>query len=188
MPDAPPTEALSTDELRQRLEARTKDISRHVESLKHEFSTVADITVAGRPILDHVRSRPLYFAGLSLASGLVGGLLTGARARSKRRPEMDERTEVLRLYIAHMLDEAAARVARGNGTDEAIERTLKRRPPLITYEPPPPPRRSTLGETFDMAVKTALGFGIKMALDQLAQRLTDEDEITEAVKEADPKP
>ncbi|NNF56663.1 MAG: hypothetical protein HKN04_00335 [Rhodothermaceae bacterium] len=188
MPDVEIHPAPTSVELKQRLETTGRSIEARMDALHHELTTVADITVAGRPILDHVRERPLYFAGLSLAGGLVMGLLSGTRARAKRRPEMDEHTEVLRLYTAYLLDEAADRVARGKRTDEAIGRTLKRRPPLISYEPPPPPRRSTLGETFDVAVKTAMGFGVKMALDRLGQRLTGEEEITEAVKEADPKP
>ena len=187
MPDSL-TDSLTADELRQLLEARAHDISGHVRALKHELSTVADITVAGRPLLDHVRQHPLQYVGGSLVGGLVMGLLSGLRARAKQRPEMDERTEVLRMYTAHLLDEVAARVAKGEETEKAVARTAKRRPPLIVYEPPGPVPRSTLSETLDIAVKTALGFGVKLALDRMAERLTGETEVVDAIAHADAGP
>ena len=184
MADAPPLQDdLSTDELRERLEARTRSIGDRVATLKHELTTVQDITVAGRPLLDYVKDHALPAAGIALASGLAVGLLTGFRARAHRRPELDERQEVIRLYVGQMLDRAAERVARGADPDEAVDEVVSRHPPLVYYTPPEPKRRTTVAETFDVAFKTAMGFGVKMALDQLASAITNENEIFEAVEE-----
>ncbi len=176
-------------EIRARLDARTQAIGDRLASIKHELTTVQDVTVAGRPLLDHVRRRPLEAAGLTLAAGLVVGLLAGFRARSRRRPPADERTEVLRLYVAQLLDAAAQRaVARGEEAEEAIERVLAKKPPLIYYAPPEARRRSTFAETFDVAVKSAMGFGVKVALDRLAQRITQEDELFAALDRVEKDP
>ena len=191
MPEAAPTtkpaspnQDYTVDQLRELVEAREQDIRDRLQSLQHELTTVADITVDGKPLPDYIRARPFYHTGLALAGGLVLGLLTGFRARAKRRPEMDEREEVLRTYAAFLLDDAAYKVAGGEQADPAVRKALSKRPPLVYYEPPPPPKRSSVGETLDVAVKTALGFGIKFGLDRLAQKYTHEDELFSAVKEA----
>ena len=183
MPDAMNYPTPTSAELRARLEERTRSVQNHVAALQHELTTVSDVTVAGRPLPDLIREQPLVYAGLSLAGGLAVGLLSGFRARRRRRPLMDERSEVLRLYTSYLLDEAAARVARGSDPDEALEKTIRKRPPLIYYAPPEPPGQSAMRETLDVALKTALGFAVKVALDRLAQRYTNEDELFSAVKE-----
>lgn len=190
-PSAPPvhvTEDLTTDELRARLDARTRSIGDRVATLKHELTTVQDISVAGKPVLDHIKTHPLRAAGLALATGLVLGLTTGYRRREQRRPEMDERAEVLRLYVGQLLESAAERVARGRHAEDAVNEVISKKPPLVYYAPPEEKRRSTMSETFDVAFKTAMGFGVKMALDQLASNITGEDELFDAIDKVDKDP
>ena len=182
MPDLTTYPTPSSAELRARLDARAQSISDRLSTLQHEVTTVTDVTVGGQPLPDFLRARAVLYAGLTLAGGLALGLLSGFRARAARRPELDEKVEVLRLYNALLIDDAAKRVARGETPDEAVEQVLRRRPPIVYHAPPAPSPRSTLSETFDVAVKTAMGFGVKMALDRLAQRFTNEDELFAAAK------
>ena len=176
-----PLTELTTDEIRARLEARTRSIGDRVATLKHELTTVQDITVNGKPVLDHLRAHPIRTAGIALASGLALGLLSGFRARARSRPQLDERAEVVRLYVARMLDDAADLVVGGLDSDEAVDEVISKRPPLVYYAPPNQEMRSTFAETFDVAVKTAMGFGVKFALDRFAARVTGEDELFDAV-------
>ena len=180
MPDYPTP---SSVELRARLDARERSIQQHLSALEHEVTTVSDVTVAGRPLPDAIRSGGLRYPALVLAGGLLLGLLLGLRKRGRRQPERPEHDEFLRLYAASVLDAAARRVARGEATDAAIEKTLRRRPPLVYYRPTEPERRGTLAETWDVAVKSALGFGVKAGLDTLAQRITGQPELFRAVEE-----
>jgi hypothetical protein len=183
MADTPTYPSPTSAELRARLDARADSIRQHLAALEHEVKTVADVTVNGQPLPDVIRDRPLFYAGLALAGGLALGLLWGLRARTRRRPGEPEHDEFLRLYVASVLEAAARRVARGEEVGAAIEKTLRRRPPLVHYAPPVPEARSTLAETFDVALKTALGFGVKTGLDRLAKRFTGEDELFSAVEE-----
>jgi hypothetical protein len=182
MPDATTYPTPSSAELRGRLEARTRSINDRLAALEREVTSVADLTVGGRPLPDWLRERALLFAGVGLAGGLVLGLLAGLRARATRRPALDEKMEVLRLYNALLVDDAAKRVARGEKAEEAVEKVLRRRPPIVYHAPPEKTPRSTLGETFDVAFKTAAGFAVKTGLDHLAKRFTHEDELFAAAK------
>lgn len=182
MPDVTTYPVPTSAELRDRLEARGQSISDRIAALQHEVTTVADVTVGGQPLPDAIRERALLYAGLSLAGGLLLGLLSGGRARARRRPAVDEKMEILRLYNTLLIDDAAKRVARGEDPEQAVEKTLRRHPPIVYHAPPEPTPRSTLSETFDIAVKTAMGFGVKTALDRLAERFTHEDELFAAAK------
>ncbi|MDX1420016.1 MAG: hypothetical protein R3181_08625 [Rubricoccaceae bacterium] len=174
-------------ELRARLEARERSIQNHLAALETEVTTVADVTVQGQPLPDVIRSRPLQSAGLFLVGGLTMGLLWGLRRR-RRRPRTSDHDEVLRLYAASMLETAAQRVARGEDPEAAIEKTFRRRPPLVYAPPPERQRRGALAAGWEVAFTTAVGFGIKTALDRLAERLTGEEELFHAVEEAREEP
>lgn len=188
MAESPTYPSPTSVELRARLDARERSIQNHLAALETEVTTVSDVTIQGQPLPDVIRDRPLLYTGLCLAAGLALGLAWGLRRRSKRRVVYDENDEILRRYAASMLETAARRVARGEEADAAIEKTFRRRPPLVYAPPEETPQKGTLGETWDFAVKSALGFGIKTALDQLAQRLTPEDELFHAVEEAQEEP
>jgi hypothetical protein len=79
-------------------------------------------------------------------------------------------------------------VARGEDAEKAVEKTLRRHPPIVYHAPPEPSPRSTMAETFDVAFKTAAGFAVKTGLDLLAKRFTHQDELFSAVKEVKDNP
>ena len=184
MADTPTSPAPTSVELRARLDAREHSIRQHLAALEQEVTTVSDVTVNGQPLPDVIRDRPLRYAGLCLAGGLALGLLWGLRKRARYRPERPEHDEFLRRYTASFIEAAAKRVARGEDVEAAIEKTLRRRPPLIHYAPEAPARPGALAGGWDVAVKTAMGFGVKTGLDLLARRFTGKDELFSAVHEA----
>jgi hypothetical protein len=105
-------DGLSAAELKSRLDARQREIRFRLQAIGHETGLIADdVNVGERPFIDRVRERPLAALGLALASGAMVGLLWGLRQRSKRRPDPDDRDDVIRYHVATLIDAAAMRVA-----------------------------------------------------------------------------
>lgn len=182
-------EVLSSAELRARLDARQRDIQNHLAGLRHELSTVADVTVAGRPVLDHVRSEPLRALAVSAAAGATLGVLVAALGRLfRQKPDESEEGVAVRLLVGSLLDEAAERVARGEDTDVALRRAARRHSPTIYYAPQSASARGMVRETLDLAVKSALGFAVKTGMDVLAEKLTGTPEVFAAVEEVEQNP
>lgn len=171
---------LTQQELRGELEARKLRLDQHLSGLQSEL-TVADVNVGGRPILDYVREKPLAVAGVAAGVGLLAGVVTGLMKREAPEPP-SERDLWMSAYLNDLLDESAHRVQRGEDSDAALRRSLRRRAPVVVLEADEPPvkkRESSLG---GLLLKTALGFGVKFALDQFAQQVTGEDELFEAME------
>lgn len=172
----------SLDELRARLDARESGIRDHLAGLKAELTTLDDLTVGGRPLLGHVRASPVRAVAYTAAAGLVVGVLSGLAARRHHEEASDEE-QTIRLLTTALLDDAATHVARGDDTQTALRRAARRHAPTVYYAPQPEVR-GTIRETFDLAVKSAIGFGVKMALDMLSERLTGTPEVFTAAEEA----
>ncbi|MEM6287640.1 MAG: hypothetical protein AAF845_10830, partial [Bacteroidota bacterium] len=84
-------DALSAEELEQRLEARERDLKSHLAALRHEAVTIADdVNIGGRPLMDIIRAQPVVAVATAVATGALLGVLLGARARAKRRPALDD--------------------------------------------------------------------------------------------------
>ena len=171
---------LTQQELRGELEARKLRLDQHLSGLQSEL-TVADVNVGGRPILDYVREKPLVVAGVAAGVGMLAGIVTGLMKREAPEPP-SERDLWMSAYLNDLLDESAHRVQRGEDSDAALRRSLRRRAPVVVLEADEPPvvkRQSSLG---GLLLKTALGFGVKFALDQVAQQVTSESELFEAME------
>lgn len=178
---------LSAEDLRARLVARERDMKFHVEALKREVMTVGeDLVVGGRPVFDIVRGSPLQTFAVVAGSGAVVGIALGLIARRGRRVEPDHGLDAVRARIATLVDEAAAHVARGTSAEDAIRRSTRQFP---VYTPSPGAAatrqaRSSIGQAVDMAVKSAVGFALKAATDQLTRKLTGKSDTVAAVAEA----
>ncbi len=180
---ASPTQALTIDELRERLEFRERSIENHLVGLRKELTTFNDVTVGGRPLLDYVREDPLLAVGVAAGVGMVAGLVGGLLGRDEPE-EPSERDIWMSAYLDDLVDEAGFRVAGGEDAETALSKALRGRAPVIVLEDEP---RHSTSTTLNVLMNTALGFGAKFALDRIAQRLTDEDEIIEAMQDA-PEP
>lgn len=182
--------ALTQDELRAMVEARKDRLQYHLAGLESEV-TMADVTLGGRPVLDYVRERPLLAAGVAAGFGILAGLLYGL-ARREPPAEPDAHSLWMGAYLKDLVDDAAHRVRRGADADAALRRALRQRAPVVVIEEPPSATRearSSLGSAFDLVLKTAMGFGVKLAMDRLAHQLTGEEEVVSAVQHAsEPEP
>ncbi len=183
--DDPDLASLSAEDIRARLNATQRDMKFRIDAIKHEVAHVGDdVNIGGRPLMDRFREKPLAALGLALASGAMLGLLWGLRRRSKRLPDPDDSADVIRFHVAHMLDSAAHRVARGELADDALASEARKRP--VIYVPreddtrtPSAPGSSK--QAFDVAMKTAVGIGVKTGLDVLTKRFTPHEEVFEAL-------
>lgn len=177
---------LTQHQLRAELDRRKELLDYHLSGLQSEL-TIADVNVGGRPVLDHVRERPLLAAGVAAGVGVLAGLVTGLMGREE--PEEPSDYDLwMGAYLDDLVDDAGYRVQRGEDSDVALRKALRSRAPLIVLEPEEEPVKERAGSIFSVLVNTALGFGVKFALDQMAQELTGEDEIVEAVKGAKDEP
>lgn len=179
-------ESLTPEDIKAQILARERDMKYQIAAIKSELAGIADdLTIGNRPFSDIVRASPERALGVAGAAGAGVGILLGLRARRKRRPEPDDGIEFVRARLATLLDEAAWKVAQGMDTEKALKRTFKTVPAVYSERQPvsaPSERQTTVG---GMILRTALGFGLKTALDLLTQRLTGHEETFEALAETD---
>lgn len=174
--------ALTQHQLRAELEARKSLLDQHLSGLQSEL-TLADVNVGGRPMLDYVREKPLLAAGVAAGVGLLAGVLSSLRSR----PEPEEPSDYtlwMNAYLDDLIEEGGFRVQRGDDSETALRKALRSRAPVIVLEGEASPKEQASG-TVSLLLNTALGFGVKLALDRMAQRLTGEEEIVDAVTEPD---
>ncbi len=173
---------LTQHELRAELAARKSRLDYHLSGLQSEM-TVADVNVGGRPVLDYVREQPLLAAGIAVGVGVVAGLVTGLMGR-EAPDEPGDYDLLMGAYLNDLLDDAGSRVRRGEGSNAALRKALRRRSPVVVLEAEEQPVKERTSSIFSVLVNTALGFGVKLAMDRMAQQLTGEEEIVEAMQDA----
>lgn len=165
----------------RRLQMKTQHIEGHLEALQDEVATIGPSI--GKAIFEH----PLVSVGGALVAGLVVGLIFGGSKRSKDPASLkDAHRALVERYLDILIRETRYRVAQGAEPGEAVRAALKDRVPLIVYESDQEKRPGVLSQTFDMIVKTALGFGVKLGLDyitsnlEIPELLDDDEETAEA--------
>jgi hypothetical protein len=180
-------EVLSMSDIRSRLEARERSAAGRIAALRSEVTTLDDITLAGRPLLDHVRAHPIGAVLGAAAIGTAAGMVAGLVGRAMRG-ETDEREGLMQMMTTSIIDEAARRAAIGEDPERALKRVIRRRAPLIQYSPPAPTPQGPIRQSFDVAFKAALGVGAKAAMDALTRRLTGKSDVIQAAVEAGENP
>lgn len=171
----------SADELRAALNARTTQISRRVEAIQDEVSRVP--AEVGEAIVRN----PLVSVGVSLGAGLAVGLLIGGFGRKKSRIPAAHQA-LVDDYLDALADEARNLIRRGEDAGRAIRRALGKHTPIVItmggrdeMETPSGFMRTAV----DMALKTALGYAAKVAIDKamIASGLADDmPAVEQAVK------
>ena len=180
-------EVLTTADIRSRLAARERSVTDRLSSLRDEVTTLDDLTFAGRPLLDHVRAHPARAVVVAVVAGAAVGALGGLLGRALRS-EDDEQEGVMHLLTQSVIDEAARRAALGEDPQRALERVARRRAPMVQYTPAAPAGPGPIRQSLDLAIKSALGFGMKAAMDTLTKHLTGKPEVIQAAAEAAENP
>lgn len=173
---------LSYDQIKERIEGRERSMQRHIEGLKREVTTLSDVTVGGRPLLDYVRTQPLLAVGVAAGVGLLAGVVTGLAARPEPAGPSDHDLW-MSAYLEDLVEEGGFRVRGGEDAETALRKVLRKRAPVVVLEAEPTPK-AQVGGTVGMLLNTALGFGVKLALDRIAHQLTGDEEIVQAMDHA----
>ncbi len=160
----------SAAEIRSLLDARQNDLQFRVQAIKDELTNPSSVMIGDQPLPDALRDNALRYAAIALGSGVALGILWGFLKRSRPEPEHD--LDLVRAKVSSFLDDAAEKVRRGASSAEAVRRTLRDTP--VVYAPPPAAQaaaqaKSSVRQAVDFAVKSAAGFAIKAATDQLKQ-------------------
>lgn len=167
---------LSQAEIRAQLDARQRDLQYHLEALRREATDPTTFLVGGRPIVDVLRANASRYAAYAAggAALLVIGTVVLRRRRRRNRPEPLEMADIVRAQFARFLDEAADLMARGVPAEKALRRAAKGKTPMLYLGAPPEaePRRSAVRDAFGSALKTALGFAAKAAVDQVTAQVS----------------
>ena len=182
----------SADEIQQAMRRRIESIQRRADALKSEMN-VQGLTLKDQPAPEWVTSNPekvaLAAAGVGTALAIVTGIPGKLRRRREKRQRQEDQSDVLRYYLDAVVDDAARRRVEGGvatSAEGAMHEAIRASGPVI-YAPtePEPTARGTLRQAFDLAFKTALGFAVKALMDELIQKLTGEEELFEALSNAD---
>ncbi len=172
---------LSADQVRQRLIARERDIQYHIDALKHEAMTVFDdVNIDGRPLTDRIREKPDVFVAAAAGAGALVGMLFGLRARAKRRPDPEDEVGFVRARLDVALEDAAHHAAAGADVDDALRRAMRPMPVAYGDSGFPQPSSSSR-QAFDVALQTAIGFGVKAVMDVVIRRYTTHDGVLDAL-------
>jgi hypothetical protein len=166
----------------RRLQMKTRHIEGHLEALQEEVTTIGPSI--GKALFEH----PLVSVGGALVAGLAVGLIFGGSNRRSKDPASlkGAHQALVERYLDALIREARYLVAKGAEPGEAMRTALKDRVPLIVYESDQSERPGILAQTFDMIIKTALGFGVKIGLDYITSNmdlpdlLEDDEETDEA--------
>ncbi len=164
----------TANELRAALDARTEQIGRRVEAIQDEVARVPG------EVRDAIKQNPLVSLGGSLAGGLLVGLLIGGIGKRKSRIPAAHQSLVAE-YLDALGDDVKHAIKKGEDVGKAIKRTVGKHTPLVIVaggdDGIVKSKNHYLRAGLDMAFKTMLGFGVKMALDKvlLVSGLADED-------------
>jgi hypothetical protein len=167
-PDRPRTSA----QIRLDMAAAEERMRGNANGIRREL-TLADVNLGGMPVLDIVRRNPLAVVGAAAGAMAFLALLTTLARR--QTPVIDRKQQWWDAYMDDFLDDVAVRVGRGGDPEVELSRALRRRAPVIYVEQEMPDRivkeRGAFSRALGSVLKTAGGFGLKLAMDRLTSEL-----------------
>lgn len=156
-------------ELEKRLAAKKASINERIDDLEE------DVTSLPAAVKSSIRNHPL----LGVAGAVAAGLAVGWLVTRSRKPEVAPfHQRLVEEYMDAVGDDVRYRVKRGRPIEEAVHESLRGRAPFILYAPERERERDSKGffaEFGDIALKTALGFTVKTAIDLFTARLDVEE-------------
>ena len=166
-------------ELQKRLEDRTKSLNNHLEAIRGEFAPLAQISGDGAPPDPKTPLSTEQKVGIALAATVALGLLLGLRGRKKKLSRAESMGATVRLYVDHLLDEAAQLAANGKAPEEALKKVLRRKPAIVQVETlEEPEERSAVASAVTAIAKAALGIGVRAGTDWLTTQLKQDEEAS----------
>ena len=164
-------------EIQRRLEGRTQSLNQHLAAIRQEFAPLAQISGDGAPPDPKASLSTEQKVGIALAAMLAVGLLLGLRGRKKKLSRAENMGATVRLYVDHLLDEAAQLAANGKDPGDALQKVLRRKPAVVQVERlDVPEERSVIANAAASVTKAALSFALKAGTDWVVSQLKKDDE------------
>lgn len=174
---------LNKRDLELQLEGKRADIDARIDALKNEIQD------AGTDARRYLIEQPLKVVGGVLLAGVVVGLLMAGRKkrRSKRQLRKSHRALVER-YADALVQDVRFRLRRGDDEEKALRAAFRDRVPLIVVESDSETevKHGMVREGLDLALKTALGFAVKVLVDRLSAEFDLEGQIDRLVADIMP--
>ena len=153
----------SKTDLERQLADRKESIERRIDVLEDEI--VSTPSAIKSSFLDH----PIVGVAGAITAGVAVGLLISIR-RKHKSATLPFHQQLVEQYIDAVGDEVRRRTRRGKDAAEAVRESLRDRAPIIVYSPRVQDREEEeepgfFGRVGDIALKTALGFVVKSAID-----------------------
>ena len=166
------TETQTAAQLRRMLEVRTQSLNKHVAAIRGEFTPLAQISGDGAPPEEKTPLSTTQKVGIAVAATLALGILLGLRTRKKNLSRAEGMGATVRLYVDHLLDEAAQLAANGKDPEEALRKVLRRKPAVVQVETlDRTEERSVVANAATSVAKAALNFGVKAGADWVTQQI-----------------
>ncbi len=171
---------LTKDELERQLEAKRSDIDARVDALKSELTT------AGDDARQFFVEEPLKVAGGIVGLGLIVGLvIVGGRSRRRKRRLSRSHRSMIERYAEALAKDVRHRMRRGADEESAFRAAFRNHMPLIVLEAErdveEEVQKGMVRETLDLALKTALGFMVKVLIDRLSDQFDVEGRVDRMV-------
>lgn len=180
------TQEASKHELELQLAAQKGAIKQRIDALEGELASTP------AAIKSRIAENPWIGVAAVAAAGALVGLFI---ARARKKSGMDSvHQQLVEQYIDAVGEDVRRRIKRGKEPAEAVRTALEKRTPVIIYAPQSREEKEPRGffrEFGDLALKTALGFVVKSAIDlftasfsveKLQAMLAIEEERTEQME------
>ena len=159
-------------EIQRKLEGRTQSLNRHLAAIRQEFAPMAEISSNGAPPESSEALSTVQKVGIALGATLAVGLLLGLRARKKKPGRAERMGATARLYVDHILDEAAQLAANGKNPEDALRKILRRRPAVVQVETvEAPTERSAIANAATSVAIAAFSFAVKAGTDWVTDQI-----------------
>lgn len=174
---------LNKRDLELQLEGKRADIDARIDALKNE------IEGAGTDARRYLIEQPLKVVGGVLIAGVaVGLLMAGRKKRKSKRQLRKSHRALVERYAEALVQDVRFRLRRGDDEEKALRAAFRDRVPLIVVEGETDAevRHGMVREGLDLALKTALGFAVKVLVDRLTAQFDLEGQIDRLVSSVMP--
>lgn len=181
MTDEPPNDMerlLNKRDLELQVQGKRADIEARIDALKDEVEMATEDAKA------FVIREPLkILAGIAVTGVIIGVVVTGKRRRKARRRLKHSHRAIVERYVDALVDDVRVQIAKGRDAERALRSAFKDRIPLVVMEDESfeAEAKGIVRETLDFALKTALGFAVKMLSDRIADRIDIDAQIDRLV-------
>ena len=171
-----PTKTPTAAEIQKRLNDRTASLNSHFAAIRQEFAPLAQIADGTATTEPKEPLGTIQKVGIAVGATFVLGILLGLKSRRKKLSRAENAGATVRMYVDHLLDEAAQLAAKGKDPDDALRRVLQRKPAIVQVETLDlPEEKSAIIGALSSIAGAALSFGLKTAIDLVATQVKRKD-------------